>query len=623
MAASRRGTVAAEPGQAWIARAWKWGAGSLSAGAALVSIVSSVRSITPSQQVRWIGVRPDADTAWAIGDTIQLATTITDGHGGVLPGVSVGWTSTDTLVASVDSGGTVVARAAGAATVVAAAGGRIAQSRILVRPRPADIHVFGDSLLRLPEGGGTRIVARVVDARRVPVPGQIIAWRSADPTVAAFDSAGRLTAVSSGHTTLVASGGDLVAELPLEVYPVPATITLLAGDGQHAPAGRRLSAALKALVISRGGRPMAAVPVSFKAADASGRVEQEIDTTDADGIARAVWTLGPRPGRQRLALGVEADPSIATFVVAEADPRVEDTRVVPPAETLAGRAGQPLSEPVRVRVVDSIGAPLADVPIAWEADAASTITAEAGRTDSLGEARARWILGPKSGTQHAYAQVGSGRAIPRLGLTATALPGPAASLAVVRPTPLRGVVGKPIGAVNLRVSDESGNPVPGVAVTARASIGSVSVRAPVTDSLGRVALIWTLGTAAGTQRLGASAQGVARPVELTARARSGAVARIALEGVPPSATAGRALPKPVAVVATDAYGNVVPGAQVVFSSRAGKVTPSRASTDSTGRAQAQWVLGSKPGDQVLEAALKGGGKRVTGKVRAVKPRRAP
>src|SRR6266511_2844845 len=121
----------------WIARAWKWGAGSLSAGAALVSIISSVRSITGAQQVRWIGVAPAADTAWSLGDTLQLATTLTDAHGGVLPGVSVGWTSTDTSVATVDSSGAVVARAAGATTVVAAAGGRIAQSRIVVRPRPA------------------------------------------------------------------------------------------------------------------------------------------------------------------------------------------------------------------------------------------------------------------------------------------------------------------------------------------------------------------------------------------------------------------------------------------------------------------------------------------------------
>src|SRR5580765_7724388 len=178
MPPSRRDAIVPEPGHAWVVKAWKWGAGSLSAGAALVSILSSVHSITAAQQVRWIGVAPAADTAWAIGDTIQLATTLTDAHGGILPGVSVGWTSTDTSVASVDSGGAVIARSGGATTIVAAAGGHIAQARILVRPRPAAIRIFGDTLLRVPEGGAARLVARVVDARRHTVPGQTIAWRS-------------------------------------------------------------------------------------------------------------------------------------------------------------------------------------------------------------------------------------------------------------------------------------------------------------------------------------------------------------------------------------------------------------------------------------------------------------
>jgi hypothetical protein len=188
MASSRREVAAVAPRHDWIVRAWKWGAGSLSAGAALVSILSSVRSITGTQQVRWIGVAPTVDTAFALGDTVQLATTITDGHGGVLPGMSVGWTSTDTSVATVDSAGTVVVRAPGATTIVAAAGGHIAQSRILVRPRAAAIQFYGDTLVRLPEGGSARLVARLVDARRHPVPGQALVWRSGDPAVAAVDS---------------------------------------------------------------------------------------------------------------------------------------------------------------------------------------------------------------------------------------------------------------------------------------------------------------------------------------------------------------------------------------------------------------------------------------------------
>jgi hypothetical protein len=601
-------------------RAWKWGAGTLSAGAAAVSILSSVRAITPEQQVRWIGVAPAADTAWAIGDTIHLAITITDGHGGVLPGVSVGWTSTDTAVAAVDSAGTVVTRSAGAATVVAAAGGRIAQSRILVRPRPDAIRVLGDTLLRVPEGGTTRLMARVVDARRHAVPGQSIVWRSADPSVATVDSAARLTGVTAGQGTLVASSGDLTTEVPVEVYPVPATITLLGGDGQHAPAGRRLPGAVKAQVVSRGGRPMADVAVRFSLADGADHVEQEIDTSDADGIVQAGWTLGARPGRHRIALGVEGDGSVTTFVAADADPVPENTRITSTGEPPSGRVGEPLGDAVEVVVADSAGAPLADVPVSWAADGGGTIAGDSPRTDSLGAARARWTLGPRAGPQQAYAQVGSLRAVPRLTLRATALPGPAESVALVRRAALRGQVDQPLApAVALRVSDRAGNPVPDVAVTLRPASGSVAVRAPVTDSMGRVAVNWTLGPAAGTQRLVASAQGVERVIELTAEARPGPAARAGFESVPASSAAGRPLAQPVALTVADEHGNGLPGALVVFTSRSGKVTPGKVRTDSTGRAETRWQLGSAPGDQALEAAVKGSGLRVTATVRAVAP----
>jgi hypothetical protein len=617
VASSRRGAVAEPPAHGWIARAWKWGAGSLSAGAALVSILSSVREATGAGQVRWIGVAPAADTAWAIGDTIQLTTTITDGHGSALPGLSVGWTTTDSSVASVDSGGTVVARTPGATTIIAAAGGRIAQSRILVRQRPATIRVLGDTLPRLPEGSVTRLVARVVDARRHAVPGQTITWRSADPATASVDSAARVTASLAGRVLLIATSDDLTAELPIEVYPVPATITLLSGDGQHAPAGGPLPAAVRAQVVSRGGRPMPGVAVGFQADDESSRVDQETDTSDADGIVQARWTLGARPGRQRLALGIDGMPPIATLVVAEADPVPANTRITLVDSALSGPAGAALSALVAVRVADSLGLPVADVPVTWET-AGGAIEAAGARTDSLGEARARWTLGPRSGAQQAYVHVGASHAVPRVVATATALPGSAASLARVGTVPLRGQVGRPLAKpVVFRVTDRSGNPVPGAAITLRPASGSVPVRAPVTDSLGRAEVAWTLGPTAGAQRLRASVAGVERPLELTSDARPGAGAKVTLDGVPASGTAGRTLPRPITIAVTDSFGNTVAGALVVFAVRAGKVAPRRVRTDGEGRAVVRWTLGKSAGEQRLEATVTDGGIRAVAKVRAV------
>lgn len=614
MPSPKRDAVAIRSGGSWIVRAWKWGAGSLSAGAALVSIISSVRSL-PADHVRWIGVRPTADTAWALGDSIQLALTLTDAHGGIVPGVQVGWTSTDTAVATVDSAGTVVARAPGQATVVAAAGGRIAQSRILVRPRAAAIWLQGDSVIRVGEGGATRLVARVVDARRHPVQAQPITWRSADPTVAAIDSAGRVTGVTAGRTTLAATGGDLLLERPIEVAPVAATITLLAGDGQRAPAGQRLAVPLKAQIVSRGGRPMAGVPVRFAVAEPTGSFAPTVDTSDAEGIVQAVWTLGDRPGRQRSSLAVDGDPPIATALAAEAEPVAGNTRITT-GESPSGVTGEELAESIVVRVSDSTGAPLGDLPVTWEAEAGGTIAAEGARTDSAGQARARWTLGPRAGVQRAFVQVGASRAVPRATVAAAALPGPAASIAVVRVVS-RGIAGRPLlPALQLRIADRHGNAVPDVRVALRPAQGAVAERTATTDATGRITVAWTLGSAAGDQRLSATAVGVSAPLEVNVRAAAGPPAKAVLEGVPPTATVGRALPQPVRVLVTDAQGNPTPGASVQFTTKSGTVTPSRARTDSTGRAQARWVLGARAGDQIVDVVVKEGGIRAAGRIRA-------
>jgi hypothetical protein len=176
--------------------------------------------------------------------------------------------------------------------------------------------------------------------------------------------------------------------------------------------------------------------------------------------------------------------------------------------------------------------------------------------------------------------------------------------------------------VQFRVADRHGNPVPGVRVSLRPGQGTVAERTAVTDSTGRVETAWTLGPVAGTQRLIASAQGVEAPLEVTARAMAGAPAKLALEGVPAAATVSRPLPQPVRALVTDAHGNPAAGASVVFSTRSGTVTPTRARTDSAGRAQTRWVLGTRPGDQVVEVVVKEGGLRASGGVRAtVAPRR--
>jgi hypothetical protein len=603
-----------------ISNAWRWGAGVISAGAGLVSILSYTHSLKSKYEadslaiatlvpVRWIGISPVVDTATAVGDTIQLAVTATDARGNALLGAPTVWSSVDTSVATVDSAGTVIARGGGWTSVIVTVGDKSVRAKVYVVQRPAGLRIPGDSLLRIPEGDRNNAVAQLVDARGYEIKGSTPRWRSADPSIAAVDSLGNATGVAPGRTMFTASTDAMAAQLPVEVYPVPSSLTLLSGDGQRAPAGRRVAQAVTVQVVSRSGRPIPGVAVRFNLDEGAGRAEPQADSSDAQGIARAAWTLGGLPGRQTLSVTAEGVAS-PTVVTAEAEPVAANTRVTVLSERLEGPVGTALEEPVAVRVTDTSGVALVEVPVAWSGADEGSVLAVESRTDSLGEARARWTLGPRSGTQRAYVQVGSPRIVPRFTVTARAIAGSAAKASVVEMVKREGTVGQVLRpAIRIEVQDRAGNDVPEVAVTLAPAAGTVGDSVLLTDSTGRVAVSWTLGRTAGVQHLTARVEGIERPIEISARARAAGPANLAFV-TPKPGTANRAV-QSLDVDLTDAYGNPVADQPVVFTTKIGSVSPARVMTDAKGRAHTRWTPGSKTGKRTLVAAVKGTDARAT------------
>jgi hypothetical protein len=602
-----------------ISNAWRWGAGVISAGAGLVSILSYTHALKSKFEadslaagtlaVRWVRVTPMADTAASIGDTIQLAVTATDSRGNALLGAPTLWNSADTSVAEVDSAGTVVARGNGATSVTVTVGAKSARAQVVVRQKPVELRVMNDSVLRMPEADRRRAKARLVDARGHEVPSYAAKWRSADASIAAVDSLGNASGIAPGRTTFTATLDGMIAQLGVEVYPVPASLTLLSGDGQRAPAGRRVAQPVTVQVVSRSGRPIPGIPVRFGPEEGAGRVEPQADSSDAQGIARASWTLGGFPGRQSLSLSAEgvANPTVVT---AEAEPVAANTRVAQVSEHLEGPAGATLAEPVTVRITDTSGVAMVDVPVAWSAGDDGSIAAAEARTDSLGEARARWTLGPRSGGQRAYVQVGSARTVPRFAVSAIAGAGAAAKATLVGTAKYEGSVGKVLRPpVEIRVVDRAGNQVGGVAVTLLPASGTVADSIVTTDSTGLVRVHWTLGRTAGAQHLTADVEGIERAIEISARAVAAGPANLAFV-TPKPGTASRAV-QSLDVDLSDAYGNPVADQAVVFSTKFGTVSPARVMTDGRGRAHTRWSPASKVGKRTLVATVKGTDVRAT------------
>lgn len=607
--------------------AGKWVIALVTSTAAIVGLLANARNLGLTSWLgvggvsfadfaaRRVSVAPARDTLTAIGDTLGLAATVTDQRGVSIAGATVTWATDDSAVATVDSSGAVVARGPGTATISASVRDHTGRALVTVVQRVRSVAIGRDSIVRLPEGGSVQLAAFALDARHRIVAGRAIRWESADTTIVAISGSGGVSARAPGRTTLVASVDSCSASVPVEVSLTPASVRLRSGGDQRAPAGRRLPQSVTVQVLSRGGLPVPGAAVSFATEYAQGEANPAAATTDRDGVARVWWSLGPQAGRQHLVITVAGvDSTVA--VTAEADPVPANTRVLLAGESPRGRVAAPLAAPVGIRVTDKSGASAVDVPVAWTTTD-GTVEALASRTDSLGEAWARWTLGRRAGLQRARVQVGNPRTMAPFTVTATALSS-AVAVAIESGGGQDGAVGATLEhPIVARLTDSYGNVVAGDTLRAFALGGSVPETVLVADRAGRVSLRWTLGRRAGPQWLELRAGGGA-PVRVSAGAHPLEPANIESGGAPRSAPAGRSLTKPIVFTVTDAYGNAIPDVQVVFAASSGSVGPVRMMTDPNGQVATHWRLGIEPGEHTLTATVVGTAVRSSVAVRALR-----
>src|SRR4030081_2423022 len=504
-----------------------------SSGAALVSIFTALYSYgvigqSESHQsignigAAWVGLRPAIDTASAIDDTVHFAATVTDKNGSILVGARPTWTTGDSSIATVLTDGSVIAHGPGRTMVSVVVGRLVTHSTIVVRQKVASVEVgraTGDSTIVLPEGAELQLRARGVDARGHEIDGLAATWHIDDNSVAALDSGGVITGRNAGRTIVSARIDGVSARKGVSVVTPATAIGLVAGSNQRAPAGKTLAQALVVRATNRKGSPASGKRVMFRLGGGQGSVDPASALTDADGRARATWTLGTYPGRQLLFASVENVDS-ALSIQAEADPIAGNTRVAALTDHLTGRAGDQLPDSVAIRVTDSSGRVLPDVPVRWTLVDGGSVLPAGPRPASLGMATARWTLARRTGLQRLRAQVGvaSGLGIPPVTVSAAALAGAAAAIVVTSGDAQHVAAGSELPkSVVLRVVDENGSPVTGAALTLAPSGGIVADSALSTDSLGYARTRWTMGHSAGAYTLAVHVDGVKKLLKIKAR----------------------------------------------------------------------------------------------------------
>ena len=585
-----------------------------SAGAALVSILTFAKNegwvggrILPANGAAgWVRLTPAADTARALGDTLHFAATVIDTLGVMLTAPGITWTSSDTAVARVRTDGSVIAVGPGAAAITAKVGKASGSARVAVSQSVAALAIEHSDGLTLGDGANVILAARPLDARGHPVLGRRIAWRSSDTSVVAVDSNGKAAGVAPGTAQVVASVDGLAATGTVTVTPVLARLTLAAvasPAGMRGLPGKALDP-IEVRALSRQGTPMSGVLLHVESRDLSGEPAGEIGAdslrTGPTGAARIVWTAGDRPGRERLTVKAEGLDTTLTAVL-EVEPVAANTRLTLTDSVGQGRVRDSLPSPVAVRITDSVGRPLADVPVTWTALDGGVVTALAPRSDSAGVARARWTMGSHAGRARLSVGVGNGRLVPPLVVSTTAIAGAPATIIIVGGQGQRGTAGHTLaGAVLAQVLDADRNPVAGQRIVVTPGGGEVADSAPASDARGTIRVRWTLDRKAGTERLKFGVQGTTIFAAADATGLPGAAENLAFEGAPTAATRG---PVRVTALVTDAFGNPVPKVALKATPSGGTVLPTHVITDERGRGSFTWTLGATPGE--LRLAVRG------------------
>src|SRR5205823_287092 len=160
--------------------------------------------------------------------------------------------------------------------------------------------------------------ARAMDSRGYPSSGLEATWHIDDNSIARLDSSGTLTAHSAGRAVSGAKIDGVADRARVSVVTPASAIALVGGTDPRALAGKALPQPVVVRATNRRGTAATGKRVTFRLTDGQGSVEPASAVTDADGRARATWTLGADPGRQTLFATVENVDS-ALAIVAEAD----------------------------------------------------------------------------------------------------------------------------------------------------------------------------------------------------------------------------------------------------------------------------------------------------------------
>jgi adhesin/invasin len=381
------------------------------------------------------------------------------------------------------------------------------------------------------------------------------------------------------------------------------------GDGQTGAVGMPLAQPFKITVTDRRRGPLEGISVSFSVASGGGSLSVTSATTDANGEASTVLTLGPLPVLNTVTANVGGTSRMFS-ALAQAVPAasVEYTS----GTNQSGLVGSTLAQPLVVTVRDANKQPVQGFTVGFAVVAGGgQLSVSTASTDAQGRASTSLTLGAAAGTNTVTASAAGLTGSP-VTFNASALPLPADSIALVSGNAQTGIAGSALAQpFVVVVKDAAGGAVVGhdVTFTVAAGGGTLSATAVKTDAQGRAASTLTLGAVPATNTVTANSTGLkGSPVTFNATGMPAPAAAIALtSGDAQTGVAGSPLAQPLVVTVTDAAKQPVAGFMVAFEvvTGGGALSATAVATDAQGRAAATLTLGKTAGPNSVAAKAAG------------------
>ncbi|MBX9929914.1 MAG: Ig-like domain-containing protein, partial [Gemmatimonadaceae bacterium] len=367
----------------------------------------------------------------------------------------------------------------------------------------------------------------------------------------------------NGYTLLASSPGmssGTSGAFDVTVGP-PASMLIFAGNAQSRPAGTTLNP-IDVQVRDPAGNGVPGATVNFAIASGGGSLTPASAATDAAGLARVNWTLGPVAGPQSITATSPAVSGTTLTITANAAIGTATQLAIttaPQAAQIAGIGGTPIVVAARDATGNTVpGFTSPVVMTIASGPSGATVIGPTAINAVAGVATFSGVSFDKAGNYTLTFASSGVTSVTSTSFTVNA--GAAANIVADSGLGQNGTVGIALPQpFVVRVTDTYGNPVTGTTIgwAVTAGGGSLGGTAMTTNGFGRARTTLTLGATAGLNTVTATSGGLTgSPVTFNATSAAASASLLVLNAAPQSVQTAGTSGTPIIVHARDGSGNL-------------------------------------------------------------------